>query len=443
METEAAAVEEVPYLGAHLSDPIRFAADGAHDYEFLDVLGRGGFSVVQLAREKSTGKFYAAKRITRQIVEDNKVSVMREIEVLRRLNHPHVLLLHDIYETREELCILTELIRGGELFDRILQQGSYSEKDAADVIRTILLGLAHVHSRNIAHCDLKPENLMYVTPDADADLKIIDFGLAHFVGDGDTSLAGTPEYIAPEVIRGLGYSQPVDMWSVGVVLYILLCGYYPFYGKHYKDIFKKSCSGVVDFPANPWQNISAQAKDLIQKLLEVDPYTRLTALQTLEHPWVRGASDAVLPDEIMDNLAAFNARRRFRKGIWAAIALGRLSSSLTSSWKSKLANLSMVGADSPATVDPGTPSSTASEPPVATPTADVTNTDASEVTMMTSVENLTIDESGQRESLDAIVAEEPAYSRTASLKKALRDPELKEKQTSLGPINFALGGRGL
>mmetsp|Transcript_9002 Transcript_9002/g.15352 ORF Transcript_9002/g.15352 Transcript_9002/m.15352 type:complete len:804 (+) Transcript_9002:196-2607(+) len=309
----------------------RSAASIEEHYDVKEALGSGGFSTVHLGIEKVSGKEWALKRIKRATVEANAADIKREVSILQRLDHPNIVKLHEVLDTPPELCISMELMRGGELFDRIVSRGSYSEKDTSRVLRKIVSALAHIHSKGVAHCDLKPENLIYTSGEDSAELKIIDFGLAHFVGPtaeaGDKTITGTPEYIAPEVVMRKGYSNSCDMWSVGVIMYILLCGYYPYYGSSPQEILWKVCFSKPDFPEKDWSKISTSAKDLISRLLQKEPAQRYTAEQTLKHPWIKGtaAPETAMPDTTIANLRAFNARRRFRKGVFAAMAISKFS----------------------------------------------------------------------------------------------------------------------
>eukprot|EP00741_Cyanophora_paradoxa_P002967 tig00000655_g2880.t1 len=303
-------------------------------YDLQEQLGSGGFAAVKVAVDRQNGKQWALKQIKRKTFEDNKTHILQEIRIMRRLNHPNVVKLKEVFETPGELSIVMELMRGGELFDRILEKGSYSERDAASVLRKIVSGLHHVHSQGICHCDLKPENLIYATREEHSEIKVIDFGLSQFYDSPAAKvvqrIVGTPEYIAPEVISRKGYSASCDMWSIGVITYILLCGYYPFYGDNIQEIFKMVYKGHFEFPPDEWSTISESAKDLIRHLLVVDPTKRYTAEQCLNHPWIKGhtAAETALSPTIIENLRSFNARRRFKKGILAAIAMNKFQAAI-------------------------------------------------------------------------------------------------------------------
>ncbi|KAF1402634.1 KCC4 kinase, partial [Thinocorus orbignyianus] len=246
---------------------------------------------------------------------DKKI-VRTEIGVLLRLSHPNIIKLKEIFETPTEISLVLELVTGGELFDRIVEKGYYSERDAADAVKQILEAVAYLHANGIVHRDLKPENLLYATPAPDAPLKIADFGLSKIVEDQVTmkTVCGTPGYCAPEILRGCAYGPEVDMWSLGIITYILLCGFEPFYderGDQY--MFKRILNCEYDFVSPWWDDVSLNAKDLVKKLIVLDPKKRLTTLQALQHPWVTGkAANFAHMDNAQKKLQEFNARRKLK-----------------------------------------------------------------------------------------------------------------------------------
>jgi calcium/calmodulin-dependent protein kinase I len=196
--------------------------------------------------------------------------------------------MYEVYDEKTKFHMVLELMTGGELFDRIVEKESYNEKEAADVIRpivdaircSIIIIILDCHSMGVVHRDLKPENLLYSSPEPDAVVKISDFGLAKVISnDLMTTACGTPGYVAPEILTGSGYDFAVDYWSIGVILYVLLCGYPPFYEDSNEKLFELIKSGKIDFPSPHWDNISNGAKDLIRNLLTVDPKKRYTADQ--------------------------------------------------------------------------------------------------------------------------------------------------------------------
>uniref|UniRef100_A0A8C5LWH0 Calcium/calmodulin dependent protein kinase IV n=1 Tax=Leptobrachium leishanense TaxID=445787 RepID=A0A8C5LWH0_9ANUR len=274
----------------------------AHYYELESELGRGATSIVHRCRQKGTQKPFAVKMLKKTV--DKKI-VRTEIGVLLRLSHPNIIKLKEIFETPTEISLVLELVTGGELFDRIVEKGYYSERDAADAVKQILEAVAYLHENGIVHRDLKPENLLYATPAPDAPLKI-----------------------APEILRGCAYGPEVDMWSVGIITYILLCGFEPFYderGDQY--MFKRILNCDYDFVSPWWDDVSLNAKDLVKKLIVFDPKKRLTTQQALQHPWVTGkAANFAHMDTAQKKLQEFNARRKLKAAVKAVVASTRLGS---------------------------------------------------------------------------------------------------------------------
>ncbi|XP_065518144.1 calcium/calmodulin-dependent protein kinase type IV [Lathamus discolor] len=299
----------------------------AHYFELESELGRGATSIVYRCRQKGTQKPYAVKMLKKTV--DKKI-VRTEIGVLLRLSHPNIIKLKEIFETPTEISLVLELVTGGELFDRIVEKGYYSERDAADAVKQILEAVAYLHANGIVHRDLKPENLLYATPAPDAPLKIADFGLSKIVEDQVTmkTICGTPGYCAPEILRGCAYGPEVDMWSLGIITYILLCGFEPFYderGDQY--MFKRILNCEYDFVSPWWDDVSLNAKDLVKKLIVLDPKKRLTTLQALQHPWVTGkAANFAHMDNAQKKLQEFNARRKLKAAVKAVVASTRLGS---------------------------------------------------------------------------------------------------------------------
>ncbi|KAL6463670.1 hypothetical protein MHYP_G00280610 [Metynnis hypsauchen] len=296
-------------------------------YELESELGRGATSVVFRCRQKGTQKPYAVKMLKKTV--DKKI-VRTEIGVLLRLSHPNIIKLKEIFETPSEISLVLELVTGGELFDRVVEKGYYSERDAADAIKQVLEAVAYLHENGVVHRDLKPENLLYATSAPDAPLKIADFGLSKIMDDQATmkTVCGTPGYCAPEILRGCAYGPEVDMWSVGVITYILLCGFEPFFddrGDQY--MFKRILNCEYEFVSPWWDNVSLNAKDLVKKLIVQDPKKRLTTLQALQHPWVTGkAANFTHMDTAQKKLQEFNARRKLKAAVKAVVASSRLGS---------------------------------------------------------------------------------------------------------------------
>lgn len=264
-------------------------------------VGHGHYGVVRKCMDRKTREWYAIKSIRKSKV--GKIEVLRrEVGLLREVSHPNIIKLVDVYEDVKYLHLITELCTGGELFDRIIaktqsDEGHFSERDAAKIVRCILDAIAYCHDKKqIVHRDLKPENFLFKTEADDADIKIIDFGLSRHdtqnYGVMKTKV-GTPYYVAPEVLNR-EYTKSCDIWSIGVITYILLCGYPPFYGDNDNQIFDSVRTGRFDFPRPDWDNISSAAKDFICALLRKDPRMRLSAAEALRHRWIREFAPVVV-----------------------------------------------------------------------------------------------------------------------------------------------------
>ena len=267
----------------------------------------------------------AIKVIDKSKVEDMN-DIKREIEIMQMVDHPNVIKLYEIHATSKVMNLVMELVTGGELFDRIVAKSSYTEKEAAGTLFTLCDALAHLHARKIVHRDLKPENLLYSKPGDDAVIKIADFGLARMVSSQDMmkTACGTPGYVAPEILNNKGYdSAAVDMWSTGVILYILLCGFPPFYEEELPALFDSILQARYDFPSPWWDNVSMEAKSLVKKLLERDPKKRLTAEEAMQDEWINKASGTDLSGA-RKQLKKYNASRKLRKAALGIIAQQRM-----------------------------------------------------------------------------------------------------------------------
>ncbi|KAJ8447202.1 hypothetical protein Cgig2_030433 [Carnegiea gigantea] len=276
-------------------------------------LGQGQFGTTFLCTEKATGKEYACKSIAkRKLLHDDDVEdVRREIQIMHHLaGHPNVIAIKGAYEDAVAVHLVMELCKGGELFDRIIQRGHYTERQAAELTRTIVGVLEACHSLGVMHRDLKPENFLFVGQEEDSSLKTIDFGLSIFFKPGEkfTDVVGSPYYVAPEVLRKR-YGPEADVWSAGVIVYILLSGVPPFWGETEQEIFEQVLHGDLDFSSDPWPSISEEAKDLVRGMLVREPSKRLTAHEVLSHPWVQ--VDGVAPDKPLDS-AVLSRLKQFR-----------------------------------------------------------------------------------------------------------------------------------
>ncbi|XP_073043448.1 calcium-dependent protein kinase 26-like [Primulina eburnea] len=296
-------------------------------YNLGHKLGQGQFGTTFLCVEKSTGKEYACKSIAKRklLSEEDVEDVRREIEIMHHLSgSPNVISIKGAYEDAVAVHVVMELCQGGELFDRIVKRGHYSEKKAAELTRTIVSVIEACHSLGVMHRDLKPENFLFVNKEEDSPLKTIDFGLSVFFKPGEvfTDVVGSPYYVAPEVLCKR-YGPATDVWSAGVIVYILLCGVPPFWGESEQEIFEEVLHGDIDFTSDPWPMISDSAKDLVKKMLVRDSRNRITAYQVLCHPWVQ--IDGVAPDKPLDSavltrLTQFSAMDKFKKMALRVIA---------------------------------------------------------------------------------------------------------------------------
>ena|SRR3989338_599803 len=294
--------------GHSLIAPFHYYFIVAHTLIYL-IFASGNFSRVVSATRKKDGKKFAVKIIQEGSMDQHRMDT--EINILKKAKHPNVINLEDVFAEEKRLYLVLELVTGGELFDKIVELGSYTEKDARGVVRQILDAVRYLHENNIVHRDLKPTNLLLKAPGSN-EIKITDFGLSKVVGP-DVAMqtaCGTPIYVAPEVLEGSEYTEAVDLWSVGVIMYILLCGFPPFFDEdeNMGALFEQIMAGDFDFPSPYWDNISDDAMDLIEKLLVVDPAARLSAAQALDHPWIKSTASKELPG-FQDKFKTFRAAK--------------------------------------------------------------------------------------------------------------------------------------
>ncbi|CAN1854101.1 Calcium-dependent protein kinase 1 [Linum perenne] len=290
-------------------------------------LGQGQFGITFLCVEKATGNKFACKSIAKRklLTDDDVEDVRREIQIMHHLaGHPNVISIKGAYEDAVAVHVVMELCAGGELFDRIVQRGHYSERKAAQLTRTIVGVVEACHSLGVMHRDLKPENFLFVSQQEDSLLKTIDFGLSIFFKPGEryTDVVGSPYYVAPEVLKKR-YGAEADVWSAGVILYILLSGVPPFWAETEQGIFEQVLQGDLDFDSEPWPHISESAKDLVRKMLVRDPRRRLTAHEVLCHPWVQEegvAPDKPLDSAVLSRLKQFSAMNKLKKMALLVIA---------------------------------------------------------------------------------------------------------------------------
>ncbi|KYK64102.1 calcium-dependent protein kinase CDPK2A [Toxoplasma gondii TgCatPRC2] len=287
-------------------------------------LGQGTYGSVSKARKKDTGQMRAVKTISKSQVK-NLERFRQEIAIMKELDHPNVIKLFETFEDHRNIYLVMELCTGGELFDRIISEGRLTEKQAAVLMKQMFSAVHYLHSNNIMHRDLKPENFLFLDSARESPLKIIDFGLSCRFKKGEfvSTKAGTPYYVAPQVLQGK-YDFRCDAWSLGVILYILLCGYPPFYGETDAEVLAKVKTGVFSFSGPEWKRVSEEARELIRHLININPQERYTAEQALQHPWVttlaRNSQNVALPTTLMSNLKAFRAQNKLKKAALTVIA---------------------------------------------------------------------------------------------------------------------------
>ncbi|XP_036392257.1 serine/threonine-protein kinase DCLK1b isoform X2 [Megalops cyprinoides] len=302
--SEAELMEEYPQVPPSI----------AERYKVGRTIGDGNFAVVRECVERSTGREYALKIINKGKCRGKEHMIQNEVSILRRVKHPNIVLLIEEMDTYNELYLVMELVKGGDLFDAITSTNKYTERDASGMLYNLASAIKYLHSLNIVHRDIKPENLLvYEHQDGSKSLKLGDFGLATLVDGPLYTVCGTPTYVAPEIIAETGYGLKVDIWAAGVITYILLCGFPPFRGSSddQEALFDQILMGQLDFPLPYWDNVSDTAKELITSMLQVEVDQRYTALQVLDHPWVN--DDGVSENEHQLSVAG-KIKKHFNTG---------------------------------------------------------------------------------------------------------------------------------
>eukprot|EP01119_Soliformovum_irregulare_P002356 TRINITY_DN12621_c0_g1_i1.p1 TRINITY_DN12621_c0_g1~~TRINITY_DN12621_c0_g1_i1.p1 ORF type:complete len:383 (-),score=83.71 TRINITY_DN12621_c0_g1_i1:644-1792(-) len=292
-------------------------------YSLGEEIGRGSFSVVHRCTKKDTQETFAVKILDKITLGETRISLIQtEIDILRSIDHPNVISLEQVLETDTHICLIMELTEGGELFEKIMELQYYSERSAKLILAQVLSAVQLLHSKGIVHRDLKPENLFLMTNEVDTQVKLGDFGLAtHLPASGLLQKAvGTPGYISPEALltsEGLasGYGTKTDMWSIGIIMYNLLCGYSPFQSDITEEVFELTKAGKIIYPRLFWQHISMDAKDLLSHLLTLDPNLRYSAEEAMKHPWIAS---------IARDQQKQKAQKHWKKGIHTILAMGRL-----------------------------------------------------------------------------------------------------------------------
>ncbi|XP_012276422.1 calcium/calmodulin-dependent protein kinase type II alpha chain isoform X8 [Orussus abietinus] len=304
------------------------------NYDLKEELGKGAFSVVRRCVQKSSGLEFAAKIInTKKLSSRDFQKLEREARICRKLQHPNIVRLHDSIQEENYHYLVFDLVTGGELFEDIVAREFYSEADASHCIQQILESVHHCHHHGVVHRDLKPENLLLASKAKGAAVKLADFGLAIEVqGEAQAwyGFAGTPGYLSPEVLKKEPYGKPVDIWACGVILYILLVGYPPFWDEDQHRLYSQIKAGAYDYPNPEWDTVTPEAKNLINQMLTVNPSKRITASEALKHPWIcqrERVASVVHRQETVDCLKKFNARRKLKGAILTTMIATRNFSS--------------------------------------------------------------------------------------------------------------------
>jgi len=273
------------------------------------VLGTGHHGSVRECIHRTSGQRYAVKSISKNHPSVKPAGLVREIMLLQDMKHHGIVQLVDVCEDGEYIHLVTDLCQGGELFDKIIERSSrdngvpcFTEEEAAKVMYQILQAISYMHKKGVAHRDIKPENILYTTSEDESSIKVIDFGLArkHFGARGEppmSTIVGTPYYIAPEVLRKK-YDKSCDLWSVGVIAYILLCGYPPFNGRNNDETHAAVLRGRYSFPSREWKHTSREARDFVRGLLQTDPKRRMTVEEALAHPWMARYSEVLMTQNV-------------------------------------------------------------------------------------------------------------------------------------------------
>jgi len=311
-------------------------------YRLGETLGKGAFSVVREGTHKKSGQSFAVKIVMKsQLTPEDETALKDEINILQDMEYKHIIRLYAVYDESNYFYLITERMLGGELFDRIVSKCYYNEKEARDVCSILFEAMNYIHQKRVAHRDLKPENLLLMSEGSDSDIKIADFGFAKRASNEKClrTQCGTPGYVAPEILEGVPYGTQADMWSLGVIAFILLGGYPPFIEDNQRELFRKIRKGHYEFHEEYWGGVSQEAKDLISSLLCVNPDKRLSAEDALTHSWMKSDDSYLEGKDLGVNLAEFkkfNARRKFKSAVKAVIMVNKLNS-LGDNFKANLA----------------------------------------------------------------------------------------------------------
>ncbi|XP_061642013.1 caM kinase-like vesicle-associated protein isoform X1 [Phyllopteryx taeniolatus] len=354
-------------------------SDVTDKYDMGQIVKSEEFCEIFRAKDKNTMRMYTCKKFLKKDGRKVRKGAKNEILILKMVKHPNILQLVDVFETKKEYFLFLELATGREVFDWILDQGYYSERDTSNVVRQVLEAVAYLHSLHIVHRNLKLENLVYYNRLKHSKIVISDFHLAKLENGLIKDPCGTPEYLAPEVVGRQRYGRPVDCWATGVIMYILLSGNPPFYDEsdeddyenHDKNLFRKILAGDYEFDSPYWDEISDSAKSLVARLMEVDQDQRLTAQEAINHEWISGgtASDKNIKENVCAQIEKNFARAKWKKAVRVTTIMKRLRATEQS-------NTKVSGTAASATADPAAPEAaadaSASSPAAATPQEVVT-----------------------------------------------------------------------
>ncbi|XP_069017601.1 caM kinase-like vesicle-associated protein [Embiotoca jacksoni] len=340
-------------------------SDVTDKYDLGQIVKSEEFCEIFRAKDKTTVKMFTCKKFLKKDGRKVRKAAKNEILILKMVKHANILQLVDVFETKKEYFLFLELATGREVFDWILDQGYYSERDTSNVVRQVLEAVAYLHSLHIVHRNLKLENLVYYNRLKHSKIVISDFHLAKLENGLIKDPCGTPEYLAPEVVGRQRYGRPVDCWATGVIMYILLSGNPPFYDEtddddyenHDKNLFRKILAGDYEFDSPYWDDISDSAKSLVSRLMEVDQDQRLTAQEAINHEWISGgaASDKNIKENVCAQIEKNFARAKWKKAVRVTTIMKRLRAPESSDSKA-----SVPAAGAPA--DPAAPQAAADHP---------------------------------------------------------------------------------
>ena len=300
--------------------------DFYNEYIYVRDLGHGTFGEVVEAKHKNTKISRAVKMLLHEnMTVAEKEDIFKEIEILRQLDHPNIMKIFEYFENKDHIFIVGELYTGGELFEKIVLQRRFTEKDAANVMKQILLAVNYCHKKGIVHRDLKPQNILYESKDPNSAIKLVDFGVSAVIEPNKnfSRATGTPLFMAPEVLKK-DYNEKCDIWSCGVILYMLLSGEIPFKGRTKQAILSQIASGTYDFLGKEWDHVSQKAKNFVKKLMTFNPNDRLSAEEALMDSWItdtiKEEKDLVLAENALNGLRTYRAEKKLQEAFWTFIS---------------------------------------------------------------------------------------------------------------------------